>query len=438
MLGRKVGHARVWLRAASRPEPGAWASGTAVEMTVKGLGGATTMALSEERFYAAEAPYPLIETRFAQDASGAQDVRRATLEQGQLVIRRQVNGAEQPIARIAASKETLDSLLATMPRDVAALRVGAKQEALLFNWQANKDDLVSVEVLSVDRVPHAGLETATATLSVRYQSLGVSAKTRVASGGVVLEMSLGPGLTMKLEEESVAKSDVRGLDVMGSGVASDRKLGDPAGVVGLTLALDAPAEFRLPNAANQRVEVIGPGKLRVTLTAGPGDAVDEASRAAALAPDQVMDSDAPAIVAQARQLTAGMADPRAKARALAKWVYDTLDKRLATHLPTASVILARKIGDCTEHTWLFVALARAVGIAARPVYGVAYVGDRYQSFGYHAWAEVELDGRWQPVDPTWGEEIADATHLRLASELHEIAAAMGGLTVRVIGAPTRR
>jgi Transglutaminase-like superfamily len=57
---------------------------------------------------------------------------------------------------------------------------------------------------------------------------------------------------------------------------------------------------------------------------------------------------------------------------------------------------------------LYVALARAVGLPARPVAGLLEAGGR---FYYHAWPEVYL-GRWVPVDPLLDQFPADAAHLR--------------------------
>ena len=95
-------------------------------------------------------------------------------------------------------------------------------------------------------------------------------------------------------------------------------------------------------------------------------------------------------------------------------------------------MLEKKVGDCTEHTWLATALLRASGIPARAVYGVAYTGDSEKSFAYHAWVEVELDGRWVAIDPTWNENVADATHLKLGSELGSVATAIGGVTIKKV------
>ena len=65
---------------------------------------------------------------------------------------------------------------------------------------------------------------------------------------------------------------------------------------------------------------------------------------------------------------------------------------------------------------LFVAWRGRLGIPARINVGVAYVRG---AFYYHAWPEVYIDegqgrGLWLPVDPTFNQFPADATHLRLA------------------------
>ena len=74
-----------------------------------------------------------------------------------------------------------------------------------------------------------------------------------------------------------------------------------------------------------------------------------------------------------------------------------------------------KVGDCNEHTALYVAMARALGIPARISVGLVFVRG---AFYYHAWPEVYLDegsrGLWLPVDPTLNEFPADAMHVRLA------------------------
>jgi transglutaminase-like putative cysteine protease len=78
-------------------------------------------------------------------------------------------------------------------------------------------------------------------------------------------------------------------------------------------------------------------------------------------------------------------------------------------------VLRTKVGDCNEHTALYVAMARAAGIPARIAVGLVFV---HGAFYYHAWPEVYVDrttssGLWLPVDPTLNQFPADATHIRL-------------------------
>jgi hypothetical protein len=81
-------------------------------------------------------------------------------------------------------------------------------------------------------------------------------------------------------------------------------------------------------------------------------------------------------------------------------------------------ILKRKKGDCTEHSALFVALARAAGLPAREVSGYIYNNEADNpGFAGHAWAEVVLDGAWIGVDPMWGESRISPIHVKVGSDV---------------------
>jgi transglutaminase-like putative cysteine protease len=101
---------------------------------------------------------------------------------------------------------------------------------------------------------------------------------------------------------------------------------------------------------------------------------------------------------------------------LTRHVNAILEKKPTVSLPSAREVLRTKIADCNEHTALYVAMARALGIPARIAVGLTFVRG---AFYYHAWPEVYLEagsnrGYWLPVDPTLNQFPADATHLRLA------------------------
>jgi hypothetical protein len=116
----------------------------------------------------------------------------------------------------------------------------------------------------------------------------------------------------------------------------------------------------------------------------------------------------PRIQAEARQIAGRQRDPARVARLLNQWVYDNLKKEITISVPSAVQVLDSRRGDCNEHTVLYVALARALGLPARTAAGLVYLRGK---FYYHAWPEVYLNG-WVAVDPTFGQFPADASHLR--------------------------
>jgi transglutaminase-like putative cysteine protease len=64
--------------------------------------------------------------------------------------------------------------------------------------------------------------------------------------------------------------------------------------------------------------------------------------------------------------------------------------------------LQNKIGDCSEYSYLFVALCRAAGIPARVQAGFAFHSFSETTEDGHMWAEYYLeDYGWIPVDSTW-------------------------------------
>lgn len=140
----------------------------------------------------------------------------------------------------------------------------------------------------------------------------------------------------------------------------------------------------------------------------PLDGDGDAAQAAALEATPLIQADDPRIVRAAERIAGGATDPVEVARRLNEWVYGSLDKDITLSVPSATQVLERLQGDCNEHTVLYVALARALGLPARTAVGLVNIRDR---FYYHAWPEVWL-GEWVAVDPTLGQFPADASHLR--------------------------
>jgi transglutaminase-like putative cysteine protease len=140
----------------------------------------------------------------------------------------------------------------------------------------------------------------------------------------------------------------------------------------------------------------------------------------------------PEILALAQRLAGSERDARIVAERLNRWVYDSIGHRITVGVPNALQVLRSRTGDCNEHTQLFVALARAIGLPARIASGLAYVDGK---FYYHAWPEVLLND-WVAVDPTFGQFPADAAHLRFIvgglGRQTELLRLMGNLEIDVL------
>lgn len=122
-------------------------------------------------------------------------------------------------------------------------------------------------------------------------------------------------------------------------------------------------------------------------------------------------SEDPRIANLAREIIKEEKNSLAAGRLLWAWVFKNIEKTPSITIPSALDVLKTRKGDCNEHTVLYTALARSVGLPTKINVGLVYK-DRY--FYYHAWPEIFV-GRWVSIDPTLGQFPADATHLRLIS-----------------------
>jgi transglutaminase-like putative cysteine protease len=191
--------------------------------------------------------------------------------------------------------------------------------------------------------------------------------------------------------------------------------------------IDEPRDVRRLRLRVAGVELSGPDlqgagqsvqdgviELRDPQTLEPA-APDPGARAF-LAPEPLIESDDPEVRRETEAALTGVTEDRARAERLVRYVNGLLEKKPTVSLPSAREVLRTKVGDCNEHTALYVAMARAAGIPSRIAVGLTFVRG---AFYYHAWPEVYLSeasgrGLWLPVDPTLNQFPADATHVRLA------------------------
>lgn len=118
---------------------------------------------------------------------------------------------------------------------------------------------------------------------------------------------------------------------------------------------------------------------------------------------------------------------------LSNWVFRSIAKKPSAGIPSALAVLKERSGDCNEHSVLFTALARSVGIPTRIQLGVVYQAGR---FYYHAWPSCLIDGRWEEFEPTFGDHRADASRLAFASgdlsSAGKIAGVIGKIRIDIL------
>lgn len=232
----------------------------------------------------------------------------------------------------------------------------------------------------------------------------------LASGDLINQTAIASNVTLESEPRGMLAVRLRGVELGGFDLAGGRQE-----VRGDTLVVRTETDDKL--RASYRL---------------PASGADTAL-ARYIEPEALIQSRDPRIEAQARQIVGRTRDPRRVALALNNWVHDNLRKEITVSVPSAVQVLESRRGDCNEHTVLYVALARALGLPARTAAGVVHLRGR---FYYHAWPEVYLNG-WVAVDPTFGQFPADASHLRftlggLARQV-ELIRLIGRLQLEVVG-----
>ncbi|MGH7475064.1 MAG: transglutaminase-like domain-containing protein [Longimicrobiales bacterium] len=276
---------------------------------------------------------------------------------------------------------------------------------------------------------------------VEEEFSGVRAESWVDANGRVIRAATPLGFALERTEYELAQAEwtasrsdpalARGYGqvIESTAIASNVDLGDTGGRDRLRIRLlDVDLEGFDLAGGRQRLhgDTLAIERESAALHAGyrlPYRGSGEAARELAATP--LIQADDPRIRSLAAGIAHGSDDPAVVAQRLNQWVYRTLRKDITLSIPSALQVLEQRQGDCNEHTVLYVALARALGLPARTAVGLVYVDGR---FYYHAWPEVWLED-WVAVDPTLGQVPADAAHLRLL---------VGGLArqielIRVIG-----
>jgi len=313
------------------------------------------------------------------------------------------------------------NLSLNLSRRLAAMGLapGKRFELSMFDPATLKNAPMTIEVEGRDVVRVGGRPLP--TLKLRTQFSGVTSHSWLTETGEIVREESPMGLIVVQEPRETAtamavSSELRAdmYDAAAIVPKPAQRIDDPASVEYLKLQLSGVdlEPLALQGAGQSRsgdvVELRDPESVP--------EAPPDAPLAELLKPEAFLESDAPEIVAEAKTALQGIDGARARAERLVRHVNALLEKRPTLSLPSALEVLRTRVGDCNEHTVLYVALARAAGIPARIAVGLVYLRG---AFYYHAWPEVWIEGargrgRFVAVDPTLNQFPADLTHVRLA------------------------
>jgi hypothetical protein len=302
---------------------------------------------------------------------------------------------------------------------------GATFDSYSTAWEEDKIDVKEVYTFKEKKtILWGGVETE--VYAVQTLSQGTKFDAELLADGKPLTGKMGALLEIRMEKEAVAKKlDGEPVDLLAAtSIVLDKDLGRARNVDKLTLEVHGLEGFTLPESHRQRLV---PGKdgsaleLRRDFRLDKPVPLTREERDNHVKATATIQSDHEAIRGLAKRVVGDEKDPVKMAGLLEKWVFDNLRKSYSSNADNALTILDNKAGDCTEHTRLFVALARAVDLPAREVGGVAYVKTSKPLFGWHAWAEVHDGAQWVSVDPTWDQVYVDATHIKFSEGSEDFA-----------------
>lgn len=414
--GEKIG----WGRSEYKPIPGGYLVTSESRLSIVALG----VKQEAQTYLTAEvSPEFYLKKVYFDFRSSAQNIK-VDGEVKDLVLNISIRSPAEakPEERSIKLKEPI-CILDTMAIRAAkmGLKVGEKFRLPTFDPTTQTADYVNIEVVGREEIECMGKRVSAYVLKTNF--MGVEVKSWIDDEGRSLrdESPLGfvTDLVTKadaLKVEGAAKLDL----IAAAAITSDRNIPDPRNLRYLKARLSGADNIEAPDLEGgvqsmQKQE----GGSQVILTIRvpePGTGYDlpdkEPAMESYLAPEPLLQSDDPDIISAAKDIIRGERNSVRAAKLLNDWLFEHIEKKPTLSLPSAREVWSAKQGDCNEHTALYTALARAAGIPARMAVGVVYIEG---AFYYHAWPEVWMGQTgWVPVDPTFGEFPADATHIRLA------------------------
>lgn len=384
-----------WMRSTLEPGSDEIHFGLELSASVGGMGQQSSIMVIERRVYTVKSR-ALERVSFEQRAATG-TVRIEGTRDGDSYDLRINAGQAQQTQRVAAAPDTLEDVLAPNKLARAAV-VGATAHAQHFDASLQKAIKINYRVAAVESIMLDGVATQAVRIEAEHEGLGVKETSWLDNNGKILETRVGGFFVARLEAPEVARRLDTTQDLLASAaVKTPKPIANAHDISHLRVTFTGFEDVVPPTSPRQRVEHKANNETILDLSreqalptlayaeiatgALPRDVADQ------LKANPFVQSDAPEIKNAARA-AAGDATTFADAvTRLTSFVYRHVRDEYVPAYSNALEALLSARGDCTEHSILFVALARAIGIPARVAVGIAY-WEPGKGFGWHAWAEV--------------------------------------------------
>ena len=341
---------------------------------------------------------------------------------GTAYIKTTLNG-ETTESEVAVPPDTISENTGVESLFQQGLKIGDKRNFHIFSFDLLKPVKTEIEVEGQDTLTYQSEEKEVYVLRQTMDMMnGITAKVWLDADGVNYRTEVPMmGFTM-ITSKTDKRTAVRGIEeidvvlktrILPSGGHPRRNAKNFEADVKLTSGSLADA---IMSNSRQKLEVngenVGRLSIQVPIVAAESypDLPLQNAESEFLGASAYIQTDAPLIRAKAEEILDGEVNSWRAAEKLCQWVHTAMtEKKMSGGFGSSLMALESLSGDCTEHTVLFIALARAAGIPARICSGVTYAKD---AFYYHFWPEVYV-GTWVQMDPTLGQTVADATHIQL-------------------------
>ncbi len=390
----------------------------------------------ETRIYAAKPGGRLLSFAIEDRGDGGNQTLQGTATSAGIeVIQKRPGQADQTL-HLKATGETVED--ADQAR--VAIRRNKAVEGTILDGQDLQDYRATTTLGPTEQRFVRGIKLALHKVTTVSAKENVPIDAFVTDKGELVEMTLSSTMRAVSEPASVAKS-LELVEVFGlTRVELPKALPENARKIPGSFAFAVaglPEKFQ-KNTYRQQFKKLPGDRVEVKISASAPKLTKPASRPVSdpgggdnLKSTIIVEADHPGIKAQARKIVGDEKDAYLATKKIVQWVGDNLKKEYGASADRASDVLLQMKGDCTEHSLLSVAMMRAEGIPARRIDGLVYIvtEDGVPALYWHEWVEAFV-GEWTQLDPTFNQQVADATHFALGEESNaEITPLIGQLKV---------